>query len=350
MHRKPIKPYLFILAFLLLMMSIAPLTSEKIRGTVIATMSPLWESLSRSQASQTGESELNKLRLENQMVKNELQRLKELQQQSSFQHHAVPAKVIFRSISSWNSSLWVNVGHATNRMLKRITIAKDSPVVVGNAIVGVVDYVGEQQSRIRLITDSGLCPAVRAARGDVQKALLCDTVELLIARLEGYSGAVELTQKQALAKQLNHFVRAMKKEKAGETHYLAKGELHGSSDPLWRSNGSLLQGIGFNYDFPDEYGAARDLRSGTPVNSKVQSAGIPLLKVNDLLVTTGMDGVFPAGLHVAEVVKINPLQEGDYTYNLEARPAAGNLEELSVVYIIPPLGYDPQDQPSPIGH
>ena len=74
-----------------------------------------------------------------------------------------------------------------------------------------------------------------------------------------------------------------------------------------------------------------------------------MLKVNDLLVTTGMDGVFPEGLHVATVTKIRPLKEGDYYYQLEAIPTAGNLEEISIVSILPPTGYDPNNQPSLIG-
>lgn len=375
--RKTIKPYLFLAIFLLILMSLSPLSSEKIREKIVRSISSL--PIDASHALTTAEVEIQKLRLENQTLKSEMQRLKSLvhnerklmkslkinahtsqefneaikqhfanlQQLMTFQFLAAPAKVIFRSTSSWKSSLWVNVGRSTNKTLNRNVIAKNSPVVVGNTIVGVIDYVGEQQSRIRLISDSGLSPSVRAARGSIQKSLLCDSIDLLADRLEAFSGSINSTAKGSLLSQLDQMLNALKEDE-GETWYLAKGELHGSKSQLWRSSGALLQGVGFNYDFPDEYGPARDLRSGIPLNSKTQSQVVPLLKEHDVLVTTGMDGVFPAGLYVAEIVKIDPLEEGDYTYNLEARPIAGNLEELSLVYVIPPLGYDPQDQPPPV--
>ena len=44
--------------------------------------------------------------------------------------------------------------------------------------------------------------------------------------------------------------------------YLAKGELYGSSKPLWRTQRHQLKGTGFNYDFADGEGPARDLQTG----------------------------------------------------------------------------------------
>ena len=67
---------------------------------------------------------------------------------------------------------------------------------------------------------------------------------------------------------------------------------------------------------------------------------IPLIQVHDLLVTTGIDGVFPPGLRVAEVKKVFPLSEGAYTYEIEAIPTAGNLNNLQHVFIIPPVVLD----------
>ena len=59
--------------------------------------------------------------------------------------------------------------------------------------------------------------------------------------------------------------------------------------------------------------------------------------MNDVLVKTGMDGVFPPGFQVATVTRIELLKEGDYFYELEARPIAGPLEELSLVFVLPPM-------------
>jgi hypothetical protein len=127
--------------------------------------------------------------------------------------------------------------------------------------------------------------------------------------------------------------------------YLAKGELNGALTQSYRSSSQILRGTGFNYDFADEEGPARDLRTGKPIGQSDKSANPPLIKVNDLLLTTGMDGVFPPHLQVAVVSKIIPLKEGDYTYEIEAKPTAGDLNQLSLVFVIPPIGYDPEDLP-----
>jgi cell shape-determining protein MreC len=192
---------------------------------------------------------------------------------------SIPAQVIYRDPSSWSSSLWVNVGEDNNQALSQPVIAKNSPVMSEGALVGVVDYVGKSQARVRLITDSGLSPAVRAVRG---------------ANLED--------------------------------GYLAKGEVHGSSAPFWRSRGPILKGVGFNYDYPDEEGRARDLKGP-----------VPILKEGDFLLTSGLDGVFPPGLRVGTVSWIAPLKEGSYAYEIEVRPAASNLNDLQTVFILPAL-------------
>lgn len=285
----------------------------------------------------TSEQEILRLRLENQLLNEEVQRMrdvflhelylstqvhetiskdasakglkplikphkKDLLTTFSLQLQTLPARVIFRTTGSWNSSLWINVGKADNLHLGREVVARNSPVVVGTSVVGVVDYVGVHQSRVKLITDSGLSPSVRA----------------------------------------------MRMTSNGEVIYLAKGELHGSSKPMWRSKEMILQGIGFNYDFSDEEGPARDLRTGKPVQGNDERR-MAIIKKGDLLLTTGMDGVFPKGFHVAEVTKVLQLEEGDYYYEIEAKPSAGNIHELDLVFVIPPLGYDAADQPPTLG-
>lgn len=227
--------------------------------------------------------ELQRLQLENNMIKNELKALRnhfgeDLGYIFYMDFDVVPAKVIFRSPIAWESSLWINVGKATNAQMGREVVAYHSPVVEGKSIVGVVDYVGEKQSRVRLITDSGLTPAVRAARGKL---------------------------------------------------LLAKGEVHGSSQPLWRSQRHLLKGTGFNYDFPD----------------RAIPEGVELVKEGDLLVTTGLDGVFPPHLQVGKVTKVFPAQEGDYFWELEAEPSASQLDELDYVFVLKPVGYEADDKP-----
>ena len=50
-----------------------------------------------------------------------------------------------------------------------------------------------------------------------------------------------------------------------------------------------------------------------------------------------MDGIFPPGFQVATVSSIGLLKEGDYFYDLEARPIVGALEELALVFVLPPV-------------
>lgn len=382
MIRKSPKAYLILIATILLIMSIPIGFSETIRGAAIAALAPLYARITGSKSAlhheHTETLEIQKLRLNNQQLTLQNSRLHELllrerilraqmqkrsrlsepanQSQSDVQHeselhnrltlqmHAVPAFVIFRSPSSWNSSLWLDVGQSNNESLGETIIAKNSPVVIGNAVIGVVDYVGHHQCRVRLITDSGLTPSVRAVRGNVQKQMLADDIASLIDHLGRHSDAFSTKEeKESLIQQLKNLRKRLHDSKL-ETWYLAKGELRGSSKPLWRSRENLLHGIGFNYDFPDAEGPARDLRTGA--SKSLKTPPMPLLQAHDLLVTTGMDGVFPAGLSVAEVTHVQTLREGDYYYELDAKPAAGNLHELSLVYVLPPVGYDPSDQPS----
>lgn len=293
--------------------------------------------------------ELQRLQIENHLLSNELEKLKDIleQQNIPFQNtqdnFALPATVIYRSPVSWNSSLWINVGKKDNKTLNRNIVMKNSPVIVGLSVVGVIDYVGESQSRVRLITDSGLTPAVRAARGDNTLQFASSQIEILKLYLKSIAS-------ESLSEEENNFytlqleILKQKLLPTGQHYLLAKGEVQGSSTPLWRSRGQILHGIGFNYDFSDDEGPARDLRTGKPVSQNLNDTIIPILQVNDLLVTTGMDGVFPPGLHVGIVQKIEMLKEGDYYYELEATPAAGNLNELKTLFIIPPIGYQPDPE------
>jgi len=75
------------------------------------------------------------------------------------------SKVMYRDPTSWNSSLWIDVGERDNEALGETIVAKNSPVLKGPHLIGVVECVGKSKSRIRLLTDSALVPSVRVARG-----------------------------------------------------------------------------------------------------------------------------------------------------------------------------------------
>lgn len=352
-------------------MSISKGTAEKMRGSTASFFAPLWEKLLivkykifhpltpvPSLTVLSHEEEKQKLILENQLLNNELAYLYDyFSQQPRVQNqtegaeivstdflkklkiNAFPARVIFRSLDTWNQSLWINIGESQNGDEKIISL--NSPVVAGSAVIGVIDYVGKNQSRVRLITDPSLTPSVRALRGGEQDAILAEQIEMLIDLLKrkkiknGASDSLE--QLDFLLTRLKANLHPLKK-----TWHLGKGELQGLARPSGRGEEYALKGTGFNYDFSDEKGGPYDLRSGKTLPE--QGIALPLVKVNDILVTTGMDGVFPPGLKVAKIDKIESLKEGDYFYELEASPLASHLQGLSLIFVLPSLGFDSKDK------
>ncbi|MFN0064696.1 MAG: rod shape-determining protein MreC [Chlamydiales bacterium] len=360
MRRVQYKKYLLLGGALFLLMSVPTLFVERCRYRMIALCAPIWKGgvRQKSEEHKKLEAENHLLRLEIGQLKRQLQQrsaitslVKDLQRDISSkrgreitylieqQLEAIPAKVIYRDPNSWSSSLWVNVGEKTHPW-----IAKNSPVLIGNACVGVVDYVGKRQSRIRLITDVALNPSVRAVRGFFQNVQLDENINVVLAHLQG-RGDIPLEEEEqleliAILEKLKHRIMMN-----AESWYLAKGILEGGGAPLWRSRNHVLKGIGFNYDFGDAEGPARALISGKVMEKNSSLPPLPIIQANDLLVTTGMDGIFPPGLRVAEVSKVHPLREGAYAYEIEAIPVVKNLDTIHTVFIIPPVGFDREDQP-----
>lgn len=381
------RPYAFLAAFLFLLLSLPQGATDKMRYAAIGLVSPLWkiasflksgsvellmiappggrtgggelsgeiETLKRENlALRTQLTNVRQWLLQEERVDEELLRWKTLHESApedlkefykrravqlrellDLQLRALPAKVIFREPASWSSFLWLDVGEQNNRLLKRRIVAKNSPVVVGASLVGVVEEVGEKKCKVRLVTDAGLVPSVRAVRGKEQNRFLLEYLEGLIL---GLSTRPDLFVSQEEARVGTAWLGRIKEQlrSCAEDHYLAKGELRGTSQPLWRSRDIVLRGAGFNYDFADEEGGARDLRTGELAGAK--KGIMPILKTGDLLVTTGMDGVFPAGLRVAIVSQVVPLREGACSYEIEAKATCGHLDTLSHLTILPPCG------------
>ena len=227
---------------------------------------------------------------------------------------AIQATVAYRDPASWSSSCWIDVGHDLGSSI----VTKNSPVIAGGNLIGVIEYVGKKQSRVRLITDSGLKIAVRAARGGIQERELAIAGKCLLELIKKHPRwqNTEIVQKlteweSSLAVRSTDFL-------------LAKGEIRGSSAPIFRSLRPRLQGIGFNYEFADVEGGAKDLRSS-------------IIQTGDLLITSGLDGVFPQGLPVAVVSKVKPLREGAFFHEIEADALAQDLLDLKSVFVLPPL-------------
>jgi len=384
------RPYLFFAFFLFCVVNIPTFLSEKFRLLTIRSLSFPWESfhhlkekthqstLATTQISwekDQAKIELDQLKQENQLLqaqissvrewlffKDHLEKQKELLaqirhilkkeetgDQEFFVRRAqelctrlemglqsVPAKVIFREPLSWSSSIWINVGEKTNGLIGKKIVAKHSPVLAGTSIVGIIEEVGEKHSRVRLITDAGLVPSVRAIRGGEQNRFLLEHLNMLLINIESRPDIFPNIEKNQVLTQWLLEIKQKIDEQHAE-HYLAKGELYGCSHPLWRSRNQILRGVGFNYDYADEDGPARDLHTGESLDPLNKKRAIPLLQSGDLLVTTGMDGIFPKGFRVGVVTRVFPLAEGASTYEIEARATAGNLDNLNEVVILPPV-------------
>ena len=365
MKRINYTPYLIFIAAFLIVITASSAKADKWRSGVVKTISPLWKMLdgvksifaSILHSPKTFSYEQDHLQLENQMLREEISKVREwllfeerieeqwerlkalskheeseifwkdffrrrseqLAELVDLRLQSLPARVVFREPSSWSSSLWINVGERDNESLGKQIVAKNSPVVSGSALVGIVEFVGRTQSRVRLITDARLAPAVRAIRGGEQDRVLLEQVESLLKALE--------LRRDLFTQEVSQVLFSLKETLllSGVETYLAKGEVYGSSSQSMRSQSNLLKGEGFNYDYDDEEGSARDLRTGS------------ILKVGDLLVTSGLDGFFPPGLHVGTVSKIGQLREGASSYELEAKAAAGNLAELTYLLVLPAI-------------
>lgn len=326
--------YIFLALALLVVLSISDHASTKLRSATIATITPSWRHITNvkelflniTTVWPTGGyhtppqvvKELEMMRLENYQLKSQLELLKaelnlekvieqkaqqlmqmtdvdayaqrrkeEVFRQLELYSHAITARVIFRENGSWRSSVWVNVGEETNERLKTRLIEKNSPVVLGTTVIGLIDYVGKHRSRVRFITDRALNPSVRVIRGE-EKSI-----------------------------------------------FLAKGEVQGMRYPLWRSRGTVLRGQGFNYDFDDVEGPSRDLRTGRIASST--NGAIPLIQEGDTVITTGMDGLFPAGLRVGVISKVLPLKEGSSSYEADIQSSIEEFENLVFLTVLPAL-------------
>ncbi|MCH1430369.1 MAG: hypothetical protein L7U87_06370 [Chlamydiales bacterium] len=243
---------------------------------------------------------------------------------------AVIGKVIYRNPASWSSSIWINLGETHNKKGQPPVIAVNSPVTSGGALIGIIDYVGKQQSRVRLITDSGMTIPVRASRGKNSSALLIERLkELQFLATSKLADSLNKEEQDQLLSVSDSLISKL--SEATESTYLAKGEVRGKSLPLWRSYQQSLEGTGFNYEFSDDQG------NSVSLDKAIMAPENAIISDGDLLVTSGLDGFLPSGLSVAIVSRVHLLKEGAYYFELDAIPAAGDINEVTTVSILPPV-------------
>jgi len=355
MKRLSYKPYALLLVFCFCVFNVPQGTAERMRSLAVSILAP-----TRATAMEEKTPEREQVRqwlLSEERIQEEWQRLQklrraekvdgpwqdffarraqELNRRLELQALAMPATVIFREPASWSSAFWIDVGEEQNKNLGQRIIAKNSPVLSGASIIGVIEYVGQRRSRVRLITDTRLSVAVRALRGREQNREMLEHLNALLFSLKRREDLFSSPEEEsALLTELTALAQRLGAE--GEDLYLAKGELFGCSAPLWRSRGQHLKGVGFNYDFADEEGPARDLRTGVPYDPVWKKEPLALLKAGDVLVTSGLDGIFPAGYRVALISKVLSLKEGASSYEIEASMAARDLDSLSHVTVLASL-------------
>lgn len=284
-------------------------------------------------------SSIEDLKSENYFLKQEINRLRSClsiydslflelkdkrQKEVSYFNNCLSAQVIFRDPFSWGSSLWINLG---KQSCPSSILRRNSPVIVGQFLLGIVDYVGQKQSRVRLITDVGLTPSVCVATEDMQDIILRSSLTIVLEQLKRKEVSLNASQDISL---LHSFLSRLdnnvfyKNKKSN----LCRGILYGTGSPLWKKHKNLLKGQGFCFQ------------------ESLQEDNFCLIKENDILVTTGIDGIFPAGLLVAKVTHVFEKKEGFYSYNLEAVPLIDNFDDVSDVLVLPPVEFDKEDFPS----
>jgi hypothetical protein len=242
--------------------------------------------------------EEQKLSLENKALREQLERVRP--------RYFGKASIIQRSLDLWGVSCWIDQG-----VVDRVSIG--TPVLSEGSLVGVVDEVYERTSKVALITNPLFVVAVRACRGERRDQDILFLAETLVAYLR-QDPAYSQTEQS-----LDSLV-AWLKQKTNPTLYLAKGELKGVQAPKPRTIAFCLQGEGFQFE---RFDTPEALLKGELVE--------PIIQEGDLLVTSGLDGVFPPGLSVAIVTS---LQRRGRTYNLEARPTASHLLDIEEVDLL----------------
>jgi cell shape-determining protein MreC len=248
----------------------------------------------------------------------------------------IVGRVIFQVNTPWSSTIWVDVGKQTKDIPFRIQ--KNCPVVVRDSLIGIVDFVGKQASRIRLLSDPSVRPAVRVVRENNRTRQLVRSIQEI---QKAVSQTPSLLPKPELTSALTRLLDCLMQSLPAESQLrLAKGELQGAEYP---SSPTLLRGVGFNYDFEDEEGQGRDLRTG---QRNLYDQKILLIKPGDLLETSGLDGIFPRGLRVATVSTVFPLEEGAISYQILAKIDNLDFPHFDHVTIIPAQPKDPLSPPS----
>lgn len=236
----------------------------------------------------------------------------QVQQMQTLLGSASLAQVILLPMMEESWVVWIRSRHV---------MEVGSSVTIGDTLVGYIDFVAGPVARVRLIYDSACQVSVRTLRpGSPLQDLRRD-----IARWVEYSQSLPPSPTlNAIFKQLE----IIKKELDPTSSWTctSKGLLVGKCPSSGLQKMGLLQGIGFNYSWPDEF-----------FKTDKQGLKPSLVREGDLLITSGLDGRFPAGLRVAFVTSIQTNDPAKLVYQLQARPLMGSMQDLQWVWVLPAL-------------
>lgn len=151
------------------------------------------------------EIEMSNLKTENALLKEIIHQLREEANYPKKEGALwVGARVIFREPAAWGCYIWIDKGYQNGEGI----VALFSPVVLGENLLGMIDFISDTVSRVCLITHSKLSIAVEI-EGRLSQPVL--------------------------------------------------GEICGGGYPLWRKELTLLQGLIFNYPYLVYHRKNRDL-------------------------------------------------------------------------------------------
>ncbi len=217
----------------------------------------------------------------------------------------VVARVILREPSSWSSTIWINVGEKDNHSFP--IVQKGSPVLIGKAVIGVIDEVEKKRSKVKLISDPSLAISIKTA-AYAPAPWIADKLFSLKQWIQALPSPL---LQQELLEQLEAMEKTIFSYPSPPSSPEVLGYTAGSYISIQGSISNLLQGNFF-------------------LSSVSSSPAIP-----SLILTSGLDGIFPEGLEVGILHSFPSEQKKEYSQPFIAVAAVENLHKLTYVTILP---------------
>jgi len=312
------RPLVAVFLTLVCALSLPNTEVRRIRGAAAWGATPLWSAMALLQPSMSQEDLLRQrvrqLELEKALL---LQKLEEGPGYVDQPTAGLRVRVLAREAGYWDRFLWIDAGRETHP--DHSVLQRQSPVVCGDVVVGLIDYVGRRQSLVRLLSDPQCCPAIQVhAEAPSGLWIAAQRLQSLLRRSKDLDLGVQRSLEKSLGQIPCH--------QGNLSNW--KGMLKGFSKE--GTGGPELVGDFFS----------TQMLEGDPGSIEPS--------IGQLLVTSGLDGIFPPGLKVGylQTLKdpdgVRPLRE------FTAIPALDSFENLFWLTVLSPRGFMAQDRPGPI--